>query len=400
MQPPIEDYALIGDLETAALVSRSGSIDWLCWPRFDSGACFAALLGSRENGRWLVAPVDTAPRVTRRYRPNTLVLETDFETADGAVTVVDFMPPRGSASDLVRIVVGRRGRVQMRTELVVRFDYGRNVPWMIRLDSGLLQAVAGPDLVLLDSPFELQGEGPEMAAEFTVGEGEKVSFSLCYCPSHLPRPVPADPFRALEATESFWRDWCSKCSYSGEWPEAFVRSLLTLKALTYAPTGGLIAAPTTSLPEWIAGRRNWDYRYCWLRDATLTLLALMDAGYKAEAHAWRDWLLRAIAGTPSQLQIMYGIAGERRLPEWEVDWLSGYQESRPVRVGNGAAGQLQLDVFGEVMDALHQARQGGLEAVPEAWAIQQHLVEHLETVWTEPDEGIWRAERGKDAKQR
>lgn len=395
MQPPIEHYALIGDCETAALVSREGSIDWLCWPRFDSGACFASLLGSPENGRWLVAPRDPAPRVSRRYRSNTLILETDFETDEGAATLIDFMPLRGEASDLVRLVVGRRGRVSMHTELVIRFDYGTNVPWVTHLENGILQAIAGPDLVLLQTDVPLHGEGLRTVGDFTVAEGQIISFSLCYCPSHLPRPSPVDPFAALEETEAFWRDWCSKCSYSGEWSDAFMRSLITLKALTYAPTGGLVAAPTTSLPEWIGGSRNWDYRFCWLRDATLTLLALMDAGYQHEAQAWREWLLRAIAGTPTQLQIMYGIAGERRLPEWTVDWLPGYHASRPVRVGNGAAPQLQLDVFGEVMDALHQARHGGLETGSEAWEIQKALVEHLETIWQQPDEGIWEVRGGR-----
>ena len=395
MQPRIEDYALIGDLETAALVSRGGSVDWLCWPRFDSGACFASLLGSSEHGRWLIAPEDPAPRVTRRYRADTLILETDLETQDGAATLIDFMPLRGTASDLVRIVAGRRGRVSMRTELVIRFDYGANVPWVTRLENGMLQAVAGPDLVLLQTDVPLRGKGLSTIGEFTVSEGQSLSFSLCYCPSHLRRPEPVEPFEALEESERFWRDWCSTCSYSGEWREAFMRSLITLKALTYAPTGGLVAAPTTSLPEWIGGSRNWDYRFCWLRDATLTLLALMDAGYKEEARAWREWLLRAIAGSPSQIQIMYGIAGERRLPEWEIGWLPGYHDSRPVRVGNAAAPQLQIDVFGEVMDALHQARHGGLQVGPEAWAMQQALIEHLETVWEEPDEGIWEVRGGR-----
>ncbi len=395
MQPPIEDYALIGDLETAALVSRGGSIDWLCWPRFDSAACFARLLGSPDHGRWLIGPRDPEPRVTRRYRPHSLILETDFETDEGAVTLIDFMPLRGTASDPVRIVVGRRGRVSLHTELVIRFGYGADVPWATRLDDTRLHAVAGPDRVLLKTQVPLRQQDSNISGEFAVGEGETAAFVLCHCPSHLGVPIPVDPFAALEETERFWRDWCTRCSCSGNWREAFMRSLITLKALTYAPTGGIVAAPTTSLPEWIGGQRNWDYRYCWLRDATLTLLALMKAGYQEEAISWHDWLLRAVAGSPSQIQIMYGIAGERRLPEGTLDWLPGYRESRPVRIGNAAAPQLQIDVFGEVMDALHQARHFGLDAGADGWALQQALVEHLETVWQKPDEGIWEVRGGR-----
>ena len=389
MPSRIEAYALIGDCETAALVARDGSIDWLCWPRFDSGACFAALLGGPEHGRWLVAPADTEARVSRRYRDGTMILETDFETDEGAVTVVDFMPLRGSASDLVRMVVGRRGRVAMRTELVLRFHYGAIVPWVSRLDDGRLRAIAGPDMIVLDTPVRLHGHGLTTVGEFSVSAGETVPFVLTWGPSHLAPPPSVDPGRALGDTERFWRAWSGRCAYAGEWGSAVERSLLTLKALTYRPTGGIVAAPTTSLPEQLGGTRNWDYRYCWLRDATLTLLALMDAGYYEEAGAWRDWLLRAAAGSPAQAQIMYGIQGERHLREWELDWLPGYEGAAPVRVGNAAHAQLQLDVFGEVMDAFHQAREGGLAESRQAWHLQRALLGQLETIWDQPDRGIW-----------
>ncbi len=392
----IEDYALIGDCETAALVARDGSIDWLCWPRFDSGACFAALLGSEENGRWLIAPADPSPRVTRRYRNGSLILETEFETPEGAVTLIDFMPLRGVASDLVRLAVGRRGQVMMRTELVLRFDYGSAVPWVTRLEDGTgLRAVAGPDMVVLRTPAPLRGENLKTVGEFTISAGEVVSFVLTYGPSHLPLPEPLDPQTALDDTVAFWADWSSHCRHAGGWRDAVLRSHITLKALTYAPTGGIVAAPTTSLPERIGGPRNWDYRFCWLRDATFTLISLMDAGYYEEAKAWRDWLLRAVAGSPSQIQIMYGLSGERRLSEWEVPWLAGYEGSRPVRIGNAAQTQRQLDVFGEVMDALHQARRGGLDTTEAGWALQRALVQHLETIWSEPDEGIWEVRGGR-----
>ena len=389
MASRIEDYALIGDCETAALVSREGSIDWLCWPRFDSGACFAALLGGPEHGRWKVAPCDPAPRITRRYRPGTMILETEYETAEGAVTLVDFMPLRGTASDLVRTVVGRRGRVAMETELVFRFDYGSIVPWVSRLDDGAVRAIAGPDMIVLRTKVPLHGVGLTTRGEFTVAAGESVSFVMTYAPSHCPPPASVEPAPALADTERFWRAWSAQCRYEGEWSEAVGRSLLTLKALTYRPTGGIVAAPTTSLPEQIGGTRNWDYRYCWLRDATLTLLTLMDAGYYDEAAAWRNWLTRVAAGSPAQVQIMYGLAGERHLREWEVAWLPGYEGSRPVRIGNAAHGQLQLDVFGEVMDALHQAREGGLDEGEETWRLQRALVAQLEAIWEQPDEGIW-----------
>jgi GH15 family glucan-1,4-alpha-glucosidase len=389
MTPPIEDYAIIGDCETGALVSRAGSIDWLCWPRFDSGACFAALLGSPENGRWLLAPAAATTRCTRRYRGDTLILETDYETPDGAVQVVDFMPLRGTNADLVRTVTGKRGRVAMRTEIAFRFDYGEIVPWVSRLDDGSLRAIAGPDMLVLRSEVELRGEELTTVGDFTVGEGQSVSFVLTWGPSHLPPPTAAEPGPALEDTEKFWRDWSARCTYKGEWRDAVMRSLLTLKALIYRPTGGMVAALTTSLPESLGGIRNWDYRYCWLRDATLTLLALMDAGYYDEAQAWRDWLLRAAAGSPSQVQIMYGLGGERHLREWEVPWLPGYENSKPVRIGNAAHEQLQLDVYGEMMDALHQARVGGMKESVETWHLQRALIEHIARVWQRPDHGLW-----------
>jgi len=385
---PIEDYALIGDCETAALVGRDGSIDWLCWPRFDSGACFAALLGGPEHGRWRIAPSDAHGRAERRYRGDTLVLETTFETPDGAAAVIDFMPPGGDA-DLVRLVVGRRGRVRMRTELTIRFDYGASVPWVFRLADGALCAIAGPDMLVLRSPVPLRGENLTTVGEFVVEAGETVAFDLTHAPSHLPPPQPTDSAAALAGTEAFWRGWTSRCIPVGPWTEAVKRSLIVLKALTYSATGGIVAAPTTSLPEELGGTRNWDYRFCWLRDSAFTLLALIDAGYTEEAAAWRDWLLRAAAGSPSQMQIMYGLAGERYLPERELPWLPGYAGSRPVRVGNAAAGQFQLDVYGEVMDAMFQAVRAGLPPHPQGWGVAGALLEHIERVWTEPDEGIW-----------
>ena len=394
MSTPIEDYAVIGDCETAALVSRNGSIDWLCWPRFDSSACFAALLGTPQHGRWLLEAADAHPRVSRAYRDGTLILETTIETATGAVTVTDFMPPRGRNSDVVRLVRGERGSVHMRMELVLRFDYGRTVPWVTRLPDGTFRAIAGPDMVTLHTPVRLHGHDLTTRADFDVREGMTVPFVLTYGSSHLPPPKAIDPDSALAHTETFWKTWSERNRSRGEWSEAVTRSLITLKALTYAPTGGVVAAATTSLPERLGGVRNWDYRFCWLRDATLTLLALMNAGYYSEAGAWRDWLLRAAAGAPSQLQIMYGLAGERRLTECELDWLPGYAESRPVRTGNAAHGQLQLDVFGEVMDALHQARRGGLELRDEDWAFQCAMLEHLARIWNQPDEGIWEVRGG------
>jgi len=394
MADRIEDYALIGDCETAALVSRTGSIDWLCWPRFDSSACFAALLGDQNHGRWLIAPKHPQPTIRRRYREHTLILETDFETPEGAVTLIDFMPLRGHASDLARIVVGRRGRVEMHTELILRFYYGAFVPWVTRLDNGALRAVAGPDMVLINTEVELQGKDLTTVGDFVVNEGDFVPFVMTFMPSHLPPRTPVNPRKALKDTERFWQEWSKRNRYRGEWQAAVDRSLITLKALTYKPTGGIVAAPTTSLPEQIRGERNWDYRYCWLRDATFTLLALMNAGYFEEAEAWRDWLLRAAAGSPSQMQIMYGLGGERVLRENVIEWLPGFESSKPVRVGNAAYGQLQLDVYGEVMDALHQGRRGGLSKSLEWWGLQQALIKHLATVWEQPDQGMWEVRGG------
>ncbi|MFL6823603.1 MAG: glycoside hydrolase family 15 protein [Xanthobacteraceae bacterium] len=391
----IEDYGLIGDCETAALVSKSGSIDWLCWPRFDSDAAFAALLGDTNNGRWLIAPAQGNPRTTRRYRPNTLILETSFVTTDGEVILIDFMPLRGRASHLVRFVVGKRGSVSMTTELIVRFDYGASVPWVRRTEAGDLLAISGPDMLVLRTPVELRGEVLTTVGDFTVAAGQTIAFVLTYAASHLPVPEPIDPQDALRQTQSFWEDWASIHQSKGAYADAVSRSLITLKALTYEPTGGIVAAPTTSLPEQIGGPRNWDYRFCWLRDATLTLLAFMNGGYYDEARSWRDWLLRAAAGSPSQLQIMYGLAGEKRLAEWEVPWLSGYEGSKPVRIGNAACDQLQIDVFGEVMDAFHQARVGGLQVLAEGWDFQRALLSHLEKIWSSPDEGIWEVRGGR-----
>jgi GH15 family glucan-1,4-alpha-glucosidase len=388
MSTKIEDYALIGDCKSAALVSRDGSIDWLCWPRFDSDACFAALLGTRDHGRWLVAPQEEA-RITRRYRPDTLILETQFETAEGSATLVDFMPFRSDHSEIVRLVVGQQGKLKMRTELILRFGYGAIVPWVTSLEDGTLRAIAGPDMTVLRTPVHLKGKDMTTVGEFTVARGETIPFILTYSRSHKPPPTTMDPSESLEATEKFWTGWSAKCRPAGEWSDAVRRSMITLKALTYEPTGGIVAAPTTSLPEQIGGERNWDYRYCWLRDATLTLLGSMHAGYFEEAQAWREWLLRAVAGSPDQLQIMYGIGGERRLSEWNVDWLPGYEKSTPVRIGNAAHTQLQLDVFGEVMDTYYQARRGGLTANQSGWDATLKFLEHLTKIWRTPDQGIW-----------
>ncbi|HUG36248.1 MAG TPA: glycoside hydrolase family 15 protein [Candidatus Limnocylindrales bacterium] len=388
MSKPLEDYALIGDCQTSALVARDGSIDWLCLPRFDSSACFAALLGTEDHGFWRIAPCGQATRVKRRYRGDTLVLETEISTAEGTVALVDFMPLRSQTADLVRIVEGRRGRVAMEMALQIRFDYGSIVPWVRRTEGGIV-AIGGPDMVRLRTTAPLSGEGLRTVSRFTVGEGERVSFDLTWFPSHEAAPPPIDPAAALVETEDFWRRWSARSRYQGSWSEPVARSLVTLKALTYAPTGGIVAAPTTSLPEHLGGVRNWDYRYCWLRDATFTLQALAGAGYLDEARAWREWLLRAAAGTPSQLHIMYGVAGERRLPELELPWLPGYEASRPVRTGNGAHTQLQLDVFGELLDAMHQCWRVGLAPEPGAWRLERAVVEFLETIWGEPDQGIW-----------
>ncbi|MCW2285913.1 GH15 family glucan-1,4-alpha-glucosidase [Rhodoblastus acidophilus] len=398
MPSAIEDYGLIGDCETAALVAKDGSIDWLCWPRFDSGACFAALLGDADNGRWRLAPADPKPTVTRRYRPDTLILETTFVTQEGEATLIDFFPLRAGASSLVRLVRGERGAVRMRCDLTLRFDHGAAIPWVRRTADGAWLAVSGPDQVALHTAVALRGEGMTTVAEFTVHAGHTAPFVLSYAPSHLPVPDPVDAFQALRDTEAFWRDWASahhKHGHPDAWRDALARSLITLKALIYAPTGGIVAAPTTSLPEKIGGPRNWDYRICWLRDATLALLAFMNAGYYEEAREWRKWLLRAAAGSPSQMQIMYGLAGEKRLTEWEIPWLSGYEGSKPVRIGNAASEQLQIDVYGEVMDALHQARIGSLRNPGEGWDFQCALVEHLSKIWESPDEGIWEVRGGR-----
>jgi GH15 family glucan-1,4-alpha-glucosidase len=390
----IEDYGLVGDLQTAALISREGSVDWLCFPRFDSAACFAALVGDESNGQWALAPTTWKREVSRRYAPDTLVLETEWRTDDGRVRVTDFMPPRGEAPDLVRIVEGLEGTVELGTELVIRFDYGTVVPWVRRLDEKTLLAIAGPDAVALRTPVPLRGEDFRTRGEFMVAEGDRVPFVLTWYPSHRKPPDEVDPDKALEETHEYWDDWANRCEFEGDHHDAVHQSLLVLKALTYAPTGGIVAAPTTSLPERIGGVRNWDYRFCWLRDATLTLLALLQAGYVQEADSWRRWLLRAAAGNPADLQIMYGVAGERRLDERELPWLAGYEESAPVRMGNGASEQVQLDVYGEVMDALYQSRAHGLAAEEQAWSLQRALLRHLAEAWCEPDNGIWEI-RGK-----
>ena len=390
----IEDYALIGDCQTAALVGRDGSIDWLCWPRFDSPACFAALLGNADNGRWLIAPKDQVLGAERRYCPGTLVLETEFKTATGSATVIDFMPPADGA-DLVRIVIGRSGRVAFRTELVVRYNYGAIVPWVNRLDDGTINAIAGPERLVLRTPVELYGEDLKTMGDFTVDAGQSVPFVLSYGLSFQNPPPAIDPFEALERTAAFWREWSDRCADVGPWTDAVKRSLITLKALTYAPTGGIVAAATTSLPERLGGVRNWDYRYCWLRDATFTLLALMHLGYYDEARAWRDWLVRAVAGSPQQVQIMYGVGGERWLPELIVPWLPGYENSSPVRIGNGAYEQFQLDVFGETADAIFQTLKAGMKPSDRGRALQPVITEYLATAWRQPDEGIWEVRGGR-----
>lgn len=391
----IEDYAMIGDCESAALVGRDGSIDWLCWPRFDSDACFAALLGEPANGRWRIAPAADKAATSWRYRSDGLILETRYETSDGAACVIDFMPPRDSAPSLVRLVTGISGHLAMNCEFIVRFGYGKTLPWVTRLNDGGLSAIAGPDRVVLRTPAELTSKDMTTAATFTIGAGETTPFVLSYGQSYLPPPPAIDPARALAETEEFWRDWSKRGDVSGSYSEAIRRSLIVLKGLTHAQTGGVVAAATTSLPEQFGGERNWDYRFCWVRDATLTLLALMNAGYFEEASAWRDWLLRAVAGAPDQMQIMYGLGGERRLTERSADWLPGYEGAKPVRIGNAAHNQFQLDVYGELMDALHQARKGGLAGSEPAWAVQRVLLKHVETSWNEPDEGIWEMRRGR-----
>jgi GH15 family glucan-1,4-alpha-glucosidase len=388
MPLPIENYALVGDCHAAALVGSDGSIDWLCLPRFDSAACFAALLGGPEHGRWLLAPGTPVSRVRRQYRGNSLILETEFETEEGSVRIIDFMPLSNKRWDIVRIVEGLSGRVSLRMELIVRFDYGSIVPWVHRTGDMLL-ITAGPDTLELAASVAVEGENMKSVAEFSVSAGERESFVLNYRPSHIDTQPAIDAERALIDTEGAWREWFDRCTYRGRWGDSVARSLITLKALTYKPTGGLIAAPTTSLPERLGGIRNWDYRYCWLRDATFTLNALLLAGYADEAAAWREWLLRAIAGSPDDLQILYGVTGVRRLDEYEVAWLPGYQASAPVRIGNAAAKQFQLDVYGEVMDTLHLARMSGLPPEPEAWKVQVALLKFLESHWELPDEGLW-----------
>jgi GH15 family glucan-1,4-alpha-glucosidase len=385
----IEDYALIGDCETAALVGRNGSIDWLCWPAFDSDACFAAILGTPKNGRWLVAPSDDATAISRRYLGDTLILETRFETKDGTVALIDFMPPRGKASDIVRLVRGLAGTVKMRMELVIRFGFGVDIPWVRRIDHSLL-AVAGQDMTVLRTPVETRGQDLTTVSDFEVKAGETVPFVLTYGPSHLDPPAPIDPEIALQETAKFWQEWSSRSRHDGEYRDLVMRSLITLKALTFGPTGGIVAAPTTSLPEKLGGARNWDYRFCWLRDATFTLLALMNSGYTEEASAWHNWLLRAAAGSPANMQIMYGIWGQRRLLEWEAGWLDGYEGAQPVRVGNAAHAQLQLDVYGELIDAFHQSRMAKLKLDDQAtWALECAVLQHLAEVWDQPDHGIW-----------
>ena len=396
MSCKIEDYGLIGDCETAALVGRDGSIDWLCWPAFDSDACFTALLGTSREGRWLIAPADAITKTSRRYWDDTLILETRFATAGGTVAVIDFMPPRGKASDIVRLVRGISGRVKLRMELVIRFGFGTDIPWVKKSEDGeALLAICGPDMTVLRTPIETRGEDMTTVADFEVGEGETVPFVLTYGPSHLDVPEAIDPEQALQDTKDFWTEWSGRCTYKGESRDLVMRSLITLKALTYEPTGGIIAAPTTSLPEILGGAKNWDYRFCWLRDATFTLLALMNSGYTEEASCWHGWLLRAVAGAPAHMQIMYGIKGERRLLEWEADWLPGYEGAQPVRIGNAAHAQLQLDVYGELMDAFHQARVARQAREPDAkfdevtWDIECKVLEHLAEIWNRPDSGIW-----------
>jgi GH15 family glucan-1,4-alpha-glucosidase len=389
----IQDYALIGDCHTAALVSKHGSIDWLCWPRFDSSACFAAVLGSPANGYWQIAPTDPHARVTRRYRPGTLILETLFETDTGSVALIDFMA--AAQGTLVRIVEGRRGSVAMQFDLALRFEYGSAVPWVTRLNHGSgIRAIAGPDQVVLHSDVKLHGKAMTTVASFTAEAGQRTRFVLTHAASHLPQPTPPDADKALDDTDAAWTAWTARCTYRGSYRAEVQRSLLTLKALSYYPTGGIVAAPTTSLPEQPGGTRNWDYRFCWLRDATFTLLALMHAGYREEAQAWGAWLRRSVAGTPAQLQTLYGIAGERWVPEWEVPWLPGYQGASPVRIGNAASAQLQLDVYGELIDALYQEADLGLVRPSASWGLQTAVIAHLEDIWEQPDESIWEVRGG------
>jgi GH15 family glucan-1,4-alpha-glucosidase len=379
---------MIGDCHTAALVSKFGSIDWLCLPHFDSGACFSALLGTEEHGHWSIAPADAVRKTGRRYRGDTLILETEFETETGSVVLVDCMPPRDEAPEVIRMVVGKRGQVRMKMEVVIRFDYGSVVPWVRRTKHGI-SAIAGPDMLSLCTEVPLRGEGFKTLSEFTVCEGQKVSFDLTWYQSHRPEPTKTEPDKAIQETKRWWEEWAGRCSYQGEWREAVIRSLIVLKALTFLPTGGILAAPTTSLPEMLGGVRNWDYRFCWVRDATLTLYSLLNAGYQDEARDWRRWLLRTVAGSPSDLNIVYGLHGERRLTELELPWLPGYEGSAPVRTGNAAYQQFQLDIFGEVANTLFQCRQAGLEPEDGGEDVVLALLRFLEAGWEKPDEGIW-----------
>jgi GH15 family glucan-1,4-alpha-glucosidase len=392
-QTKIEDYAFLSDTQTAALVSRDGCVDWLCLPRFDSGACFASLLGTRDNGHWRFWPKEKIERTTRRYRGDALILETEIETKDGAVRLIDFMPPRGENPDLIRIVEGISGEVAMQMELIIRFDYGRTIPW-VRTGHGGLEAIAGPNGLILRTPVKTRGKDLTTVAEFTVKKGERVPFVLTWFASHLDPPKKVTPDHALRDTEGYWKKWATRCHPKTPWHDAVVRSLIVLKGLTFAPTGGIVAAATTSLPEEIGGVRNWDYRYCWLRDATLTLVALVSAGYHDEAKSWREWLLRAIAGSADQMQIMYGVRGERRLEEFEIRWLSGYENSKPVRIGNAASNQFQLDVYGEVLGTMYRGHQAGIENRETDWRLQVALINFLESNWNKPDQGIWEVRGG------
>ncbi|MGH9026586.1 MAG: glycoside hydrolase family 15 protein [Acidimicrobiia bacterium] len=394
MPSRIEQYALIGDTQTAALVANDGCIDWLCVPRFDSEACFASLLGTPDNGHWRIWPANGDVATRRSYREGTLVLETEWDTPEGSVRIVDCMPIRDQTIDVVRLVEGLRGRVPMRMELIARFDYGHVVPW-VRSGNGNELMVAGPNGLSLTTPVQTHGENLTTVADFTVPEGHTVPFVLSWFPSHARPPRATDALKAVERTTGYWKRWSARMKYRGAWAEMVNRSAITLKALTYAPTGGIVAAPTCSLPEWIGGARNWDYRFCWLRDATLTLTALMGAGYVEEAKAWREWLLRAVAGDPAKLQIMYGPAGERRLTEYEVPWLSGYENSVPVRVGNAASEQFQLDVYGEVLNTLYGARAVGLQPDANVWEIERALLGFVEDAWRKPDDGIWEVRGGQ-----
>ncbi len=388
MNNRIEDYAMIGDCRTAALIGRDGSMDWLCLPRFDSPACFAALLGTRNNGRWLIAPSGKS-KVTRAYRGETMILETIYQTEDGRAKVIDFMPMGGKQSRIIRLVVGLAGRVSMKTELTIRFDYGHTIPWVNRISKDTVCAIAGENRLVLHTPVPIHGQNLHSVADFTVRRGQTIPFVLSYSSSYVPIGRNASSKTALAATEKFWKRWAGKSKIKGQWRNEMMRSLLTLKALTYQPTGGIVAAPTTSLPEAIGGPRNWDYRYCWLRDASFTLLAFLNAGYTAEARRWQDWLIRAVAGSPAQIQTMYGVTGERLLQEWTVGWLTGYMASHPVRIGNAAAAQLQLDIYGEMANVLALGRLAGLPNPPRRNELKRTFLDHLERIWRKPDEGIW-----------